>query len=193
MPNPRILAFAGSARRDSWNKKLLAIAAAGARATGLEVTEIDMRDYPLPLYDAELEAEQGLPENAVRFKALMLSHQALLIASPEYNSSITPLTKNLIDWTSRQSPGEPALACYTGKAALVVSASPGALGGMRGLVHLRAILGNIGVIVLPGTLSISVAHEAFAENGSLKDGRQQARAEQLGGELAAFVRKLHAS
>ena len=92
----------------------------------------------------------------------MISHHGLLISSPEYNSSITPLLKNTIDWASRPVPGETPLACFSGKAALLVSASPGALGGLRGLVHLRAILGNIGTLVLPGTISISKAADAFA-------------------------------
>lgn len=191
MTAPRILAFAGSARLASWNKKLLAIAVAGARATGMEVTALDVRDYPLPLYDAELEESQGLLENVQKLKALMLTHQGFLIASPEYNSAITPLLKNLIDWTSRPSPGEAGLACYTGKTALVLSASPGALGGLRGLVHLRMILGNIGVLILPGTISIVKANEAFADDGSLKDAKQQARVEQLGAELAAHLQRYH--
>lgn len=192
MATPRVLALAGSARQASWNKKLLAIAVAGARATGLEVTALDVRDYPLPLYDAELEESQGLPDNVQKLKALMHSHQGLLIASPEYNSAITPLMKNLIDWTSRPSPGEAGLACYTGKTALVMSASPGALGGLRGLVHLRMILGNMGVLVLPATISITRAHEAFADDGTLPDPKQQARVEQLGAELAAYLRVHHA-
>lgn len=192
MAAPRILAFAGSARQASWNKKLLAIAVGGARATGLEVTALDVRDFPLPLYDAELEEAEGLPENVRKLQAELLSHQGLLIASPEYNSAITPLLKNLIDWTSRPSAREAGLACYTGKTALVMSASPGALGGLRGLVHVRMILGNIGVLVLPGTISITRAHEAFADDGALRDSKQQARVEQLGAELAAYLRVHHA-
>jgi NAD(P)H-dependent FMN reductase len=189
MAAPRILAFAGSARLGSWNKKLLDIAVFGAQAAGADVTILEVRQYPLPLYDAELEQSQGLPPHVQTIKALMLSHQGFLIASPEYNSAITPLLKNLIDWTSRPSPGEAGLACYTGKTALVVSASPGALGGLRGLVHLRMILGNIGVLVLPGTISIVKAHEAFADDGTLKDSKQQARVEQLGAELAAYLQR----
>lgn len=190
MATPRVLAFAGSARSGSWNKMLLDIAVSGAKAAGADVTTLDVREYPLPLYDAELEQSLGLPANVQAIKALMLTHQGFLIASPEYNSAITPLLKNLIDWTSRPGPGETGLACYTGKTALVVSASPGALGGLRGLVHLRMILGNIGVVVLPGTISIVKAHEAFAGDGALKDSKQQARVEQLGAELAAYL-QLH--
>ena len=161
MRAPRILAFAGSARRDSWNKILVRIAADGSSAAGAEVTLVDLADFPLPIIDQDLEAREGLPENAQRFKELMISHQAFLIACPEYNSSITPLLKNTIDWASRPSPGESPLLCYTGKLATLISASPGPLGGLRGLVHVRAILGNIGTLVLPGTISIVKAHEAF--------------------------------
>jgi NAD(P)H-dependent FMN reductase len=189
-PTPKILAFAGSARKASWNKKLVHIAAAGARAAGAEVTLIDLADYPLPLFNEDEEAERGLPENGRKIKDLMLSHQGFLISSPEYNSSITALLKNTIDWASRPIPGEPPLACFTGKVATLISASPGALGGMRALVHVRAILGNIGTLVLPGTISIVKAHEAFAEDGSLKDRQQHERVERLGGELVTFLRKL---
>ncbi len=187
---PRILAFAGSVRKESYNKKLVQIAAAGARAAGAEVTYVDLRDYSLSLFDQDQEAETGLPENAARLKALMLSHHGFLISAPEYNSSITPLLKNTIDWASRPVAGEPPLACFTGKAAVIMSASPGALGGMRGLVHLRAILGNIGTHVLPATHSLAKAADAFAPDGSLVDRGRQETIEQLGSQLSAFLKKL---
>lgn len=187
---PKILAFAGSARKDSFNKKLARIAAAGAQAAGAEVTVIDLKDFPLPLFDQDLEAAEGLPENAQKLKQLFLEHNGLLIAAPEYNSSITPLLKNTIDWISRPAPNEPPLAAMRGKVASLVSASPGALGGLRGLVHLRSILGNIGVIVLPDQIAVPKAHEAFAEDGSLKDPKQQAGVQQLGQKLAETVSKL---
>ncbi len=189
---PKILAFAGSARKDSWNKKLVRIAAARARAAGAEVTLIELEDYSLPLFNQDDEAEHGLPENALKVKDLMLSHQGFLISSPEYNSSITPLLKNTIDWASRPVAGEPPLACFDGKAAMLISASPGALGGLRGLVTVRSILGNIGTHVLPGTISISQAHEAFSEDGSLKDPAKQRRVEKLAADLAQFLQKLGA-
>jgi NAD(P)H-dependent FMN reductase len=184
------LAIAGSARRESYNKKLLEIAAAGARKAGGQVTVADLRDYPLPLFDQDLEAESGLPENGRRLKDLMLAHQGFLIAAPEYNSSITPLLKNTIDWASRPAPGEAPLACFTGKVAVVLSASPGSLGGLRGLVHLRAILGNIGTLVLPATISIPRAMDAFAPDGSLIDPGKQAAVEQLGADMVSFLHRL---
>ena len=187
---PQILAFAGSARRQSYNKKLVRIAAAGARAAGGEVTLIDLADYRLPLFDQDEEAERGLPAMGRKLKDLMLSHQGFLISSPEYNSSISPLLKNTIDWASRPASGEAPLACFSGKVAVLMSASPGALGGLRGLVHLRAILANIGTLVLPPTISIPKAMDAFAEDGSLRDQGKQAAVAQLGGELVSFLLKL---
>ena len=190
MSIPKILAFAGSSRRDSFNKKLVKIAAEGARLAGAEVTYVDFKDLSMPLFDEDLEAEQGIPENVKTFKALMKAHQGLLIACPEYNSSITPLLKNAIDWATRPEPGEPGLICFRDKVAVIMSTSPGALGGLRGLVHVRAILGNIGVLVLPNQKGIAKAHEAFDENGQLKDEQQQEEIHQLGNKLATVVAKL---
>ena len=187
---PRILAFAGSTRTDSWNKKLIQVAAAGARAAGAEVTLIDLRDFPMPLYDGDLEAKEGLPPGAKEFKKLMLEHAGLLISSPEYNSSVSAVLKNAIDWASRSEPGEAPLAAFAGKAAGLAAASPGALGGLRGLVHLRAILGNIQVLVIPHQVAVPKAHEAFTPEGGLKDAKQQAAVEKVGAELAALLSKL---
>jgi chromate reductase len=193
MSTPKILAFAGSARQDSLNKKLVKIAAEGARVAGAEVTYLDFRDLPLPLFDEDLEAAEGLPENVLKLKALMKDHQGFLISCPEYNSSITPLLKNAIDWASRPAPNEPSLACFKEKVAVLMSASPGGLGGLRGLVHVRAILGNIGVLVLPDQKAIGGAYEAFDENDNLKDESQQIAIRQLGDKLAAVTARLHFS
>ena len=191
MSIPKILAFAGSSRRDSFNKKLVKIAAEGARLAGAEVTYVDFKDLPMPLCDEDLEAEGGIPENVKTFKALMKAHQGLLIACPEYNSSITPLLKNAIDWSSRPEQGEPGLICFRDKVAVIMSTSPGAFGGLRGLVHVRAILGNIGVLVLPNQKGIAKAQEAFDENGQLKDEQQQQEIHQLGNKLVTVVAKLN--
>jgi chromate reductase, NAD(P)H dehydrogenase (quinone) len=190
MPTPKILAFAGSTRRESFNKKLVKIAAGGARSAGAEVTLIDLRDLPLPLFDEDLEAAEGLPPNGRKLKDLFLTHHGLLISSPEYNSSITAVLKNTIDWVSRPAPNEPPLGCFLGKVATLMSASPGALGGLRGLVTVRSILSNIKVIVMPDQVAVSKAHEAFNPDGTLKDARQQASIEKLGSDLAATLRKL---
>src|SRR3954452_12175189 len=189
---PRILAFAGSLRRESYNKKLVHLAARAAREAGAEVTLIDLKDFPLPLFDQDLEAEQGMPENGAKLKRLFIEHDGLLVASPEYNSSITAALKNAIDWASRPAPGEPPLVAFRGKVAALMSASPGALGGLRGLSHLRSILGNLGVIVLPDQIAVARAHEAFGPDGSLADRKQQAGIEELGKTLASILMKLRA-
>ncbi|OZA27137.1 MAG: NADPH-dependent FMN reductase [Marinobacter sp. 34-60-7] len=166
---PKILAFSGSIRRDAWNRKLIQAAVGAARAAGGDVTLIDLADYPLPLMNEDLETREGLPDNAQRLKALFKAHDALLIASPEYNSSIPPLLKNTIDWVSREWQGESGLAPYQNKVAAIMAASPGTFGGMRMLPHLRQILNTLGVLVLPGQFSLPHADQAFdEENGALK-------------------------
>lgn len=188
----KVLAFAGSARRDSFNKKLVRIAAAGAQAAGAQVTIIDLADFPMPIYDADLEAASGLPEHAKRFKELMKSHNALLISSPEYNSSISALLKNALDWASRPEPGEKPLVAYAGKVAGLLAASPGATGGMRGLVTLRMMLGNIQVLVAPEQVALPQAGEAFNADGSLKDAKKQEAALAIGRRVAELAARLSA-
>lgn len=187
---PKILAFAGSTRTDSYNKRLVKIAVAGARAAGGEVTLIDLRDFPLPVFDGDLESRDGLPANGRKLKDLFLAHHGLLISAPEYNSSITGVLKNTFDWVSRPVPGEAPLECFDGKVACLMSASPGALGGLRGLVHVRAILQNIKVIVLPDQIAVPKAAEAFNPDGRLKDPKQQAAVEGLGTKLVQVISKL---
>jgi NAD(P)H-dependent FMN reductase len=166
---PKILAFSGSIRHNALNRKLIQSAVDATRAAGGDVTLIDLADYPLPLYNGDLEDRDGLPDNALRLKALFKTHDALLISSPEYNSSIPPLLKNTLDWVSREWQGESGLVPYQNKVAAIMSASPGALGGMRMLPHLRQILNTLGVLVLPGQFSLPLADTAFdEENGALK-------------------------
>ncbi|MDP2653194.1 MAG: NAD(P)H-dependent oxidoreductase [Candidatus Omnitrophota bacterium] len=188
---PKILAFAGSTRTDSFNKKLVKIAAAGAQAAGAQVTCVDLRDFPMPLYDGDLEIKEGIPASVQKFKEILLAHQGLLISSPEYNSSIPGVLKNAIDWASRALPGEAPLSCFTKKVAGLLSASPGALGGLRALVHVRTILQNIKVLVLPDQIAVSKAHEAFNADGSLKDIKQQKSVEELSADLVQILRKLN--
>ena len=190
MTQPKILAFAGSTRSASFNKQLVQLAANAARDAGAEVTFVDLRDLALPLFDQDLEDASGLPENAKKLKSLLRDHDGFLISSPEYNSSISAVLKNAIDWASRaESDDEPPLVAFRGKAAALLSASPGALGGLRGLVTLRSILGNIGVLVLPDQVAISTAHEAF-EAGHLKDERKAAQVTKLARALVEFIAKL---
>lgn len=187
----KILAFAGSTRTQSINKKLIKIAAEGARKAGAEVTIIDLRDFPMPLYDGDLEAEKGLPENALKLKKIFNEHKGLLLSCPEYNSSITGVLKNTIDWISRSAPGQKKdLEEFDGKVVGLLSASPGALGGLRGLVHVRVILGNIGCLVLPGQMALPKAADAFNPDGSMKDAKIQARAESVGASVAEMLKKL---
>jgi NAD(P)H-dependent FMN reductase len=193
MPIAKILAFSGSARRHSYNQRLVEIAASGARNSGAVVTVISLRDFPMPLFDEDLERDQGLPEATLRLKALFQEHAGLLIACPEYNSSITPLLKNTLDWVSRPAPGEPSLVSFRGKSAALLSGSPGALGGLRGLVHVRAILGNIGVVVLPDQVAVGTAHDAFDGAGSLVDPAIRSRVLTLGEQLAELVRQRSAA
>ena len=124
-------------------------------------------------------------------KELFKAHQGLLIAAPEYNSSITAVLKNTIDWVSRPVPNEAPLAGFAGKAAVIMAASPGQLGGLRGLVTVRSILGNIKVTMLPDQIAIPKAHEAFDAAGTLKDPKLQESVSQLGAALARFLAKLH--
>lgn len=190
MTKPKILAFAGSTRVDSFNKKLVKIAAAGAMENGVDVTVIDLRDYTMPLYDGDLEQQQGLPSNARKLKDLMLLHQGFLISSPEYNSSISGVLKNTIDWVSRPVEGEEPLACFKGRVAGIMSASPGALGGLRGLVHVRAILENISVIVIPDQIAVAKAHEVFNADGTLRDKKQEDQVKKIGANVAKLLVKL---
>jgi len=190
MSKPRILAFAGSIRGESFNARLVRVAAEGARTSGADVTILDLADYPLPLFDQDFEQQQGTPENATKLKQQFLDHDGLLISSPEYNSSITPLLKNTIDWVSRSASGEEPLAAYRHKVAAIMAASPGGLGGLRGLVHVRSILSSIGVIVLPDQVAVPRAFEAFDDDGQIKDEKRRAQVQGLGQSLATTLSKL---
>ncbi|MGI9419834.1 MAG: NADPH-dependent FMN reductase [Geminicoccaceae bacterium] len=187
---PRILAFAGSTREGSFNKKLVNVVAEGARDAGAEVTVIDLREFPLPLYDGDLEATGGLPENARRLRALFMEHQGLLISSPEYNGGMSAVLKNAIDWVSRSEGDEPGLAAYRDKVAGLVSASPGGLGGLRGLVHVRQILTNIGVLVIPQQHALGGAGQAFGDDGMLTDSKAQATVTGIGARVARTIEAL---
>ena len=193
MAMPKILAFAGSTRIGSFNKKLVRVAVDAAREAGAQVTLIDLREFPLPLFDGDLEDAQGLPDNAKKLKALMREHDGFLISSPEYNSSISGVLKNSIDWCSRaETDDEPPLVCFRGKVAALMSASPGALGGLRGLVTVRSILGNIGVMVLPDQVAVGAAHEAFDDAGHLKDAKRATQVTGIARRLVEVLSRLTA-
>jgi len=187
----KILAFAGSARRESVNKRLVQAAARMIDDADVSVTVLDLADYPLPLYDGDLEESEGLPGAVDTLKGLMNAHDAFLISCPEYNGSITPLLKNLIDWCSRPSrKDEPPLQAFNGKVAGLLGASPGGLGGLRGLRHVREILGNIGVHVIPKQHALGGAFQAFDDAGSLKDDRANAGVSAVVKQLVNTTRAL---
>jgi chromate reductase len=190
--NPRILIFAGSARSGSLNKKLARAAAAAVRAAGAEATLIDLADYPMPLYDGDLEEREGVPASARKLKDLFNAHQGMLIVSPENNASVSALLKNTLDWISRQDGNESGLVPYRGKVAALAGASPGALGGLRGLTHLRAILQALNVLVLSEQFALGRAHEAFNADGSLRDAKQQDALASLAAKLTEVCAKLTA-
>ncbi|QTN31045.1 NAD(P)H-dependent oxidoreductase [Akkermansiaceae bacterium] len=181
----KILAFSGSLRADSYNQKLVKIAASAAKEAGAEVTVISLADFPMPLFDEDLEASEGKPESAKRLKQLFLEHDCLLIASPEYNSMITAALKNAIDWVSRaDSEDEAPLSAFAGKTAAILSASPGGYGGARSLGFLRPFLGNIKIEVIQEEFSLPKAHEAFAEDGSLINNEYAGKVKAIGWKLA---------
>ncbi len=186
----KLLVFAGSLRKDSFNKKLVKVAEAGAKEAGADTTFLDLASLELPIFNQDDESAKGLPPGARKLKDMMLSHDGFLISAPEYNSSITAALKNAIDWASRPVDGEKNLECFRGKVVGIMSASPGALGGLRGLVHVRAILNNIFCLVVPEQVAVSKANEAFAEDGSLKDAKQQQAVMDIGRNVAKIASKL---
>lgn len=168
-----ILFLAGSTRKESINKKLAILAASIAKEAGADVTLIDLKDFEMPLYNGDLETATGLPENARKLKQLFIEHDGFFMASPEYNGSFSALLKNTIDWISRpHEENETSLIAYKGKVAALGAISPGGLGGLRGLVPLRMLLGNLGVIVIPSQVAIGSGFKAFDTDGKLIDERQ---------------------
>lgn len=192
MSAPKILAFSGSLRAESFNQKMVNIAAKGAREAGAEVTVISLRDYPLPLMDEDLEAASGLPENAKKLKELFKSHHGVLLASPEYNGSMTAALKNAIDWVSRPLGDDEPLEAFGNKAWCIMSTSPGGLGGIRGLIHLRSLLGGIRVHVIPQQHAMGGAGNLFNNDGELTDEKQRSTVMGLGKSLAQTCSKLNA-
>jgi chromate reductase, NAD(P)H dehydrogenase (quinone) len=178
----KLLVFAGSARRESSNRRLAAVASRIAADQGAQVTHIDLRDFAMPLYNGDDEAEKGLPENAVKLQALFAAHHAIIVATPEYNGLPTPLLKNALDWVSRtnKASAEPSgLTVFQGKVAGLLSASPGPAGGLRSLIITRQYFSNLGMLVVPAQFGLPVAYTAFNDDGSLKDAKQQQSVERV--------------
>lgn len=187
----KILAFSGSIRQDSFNRKLIQVGVDAVKAAGGDVTLLDLRDYPLPIYDGDLEAQE-VPDNARKLAALFSEVQGLLIASPEYNSGYSPLLKNTIDWITRVKPGTTTLAPFQDKFAGLIAASPSGFGGLRGLLQLRTVLSYIKVHVLHQQATISAAHEAFDEHGKLKNPSFQKQVDAVAQELVRILNKVYA-
>ncbi|HEV8159799.1 MAG TPA: NAD(P)H-dependent oxidoreductase, partial [Pyrinomonadaceae bacterium] len=158
---PKILAFAGSLRENSYNKRVVKTAIEGAKNAGAEVTYIDLKQYPMPVYDPDEHEKFGFDENALAFQKLLGEHDGFLIASPEYNGSLPGGLKNAIDWTSRKSENYGMIEVFKGKVAAIMTASPGAFGGIRCLGHLRGVLTIMLVNVLPSEIAVSKVHEMF--------------------------------
>lgn len=191
MSTPHILAFAGSIRQDSVNKRLAKIALHEAEKAGADITWVDLAEYQMPLYCQDYETEHGVPDSAVALKELMKSHNGFLIASPEYNGSLTGIMKNTIDWMSRPYSDDPRMACFDGKVAGLMAASPGGLGGLRGLSHLRTILAGIGTFVLPNHVAVGHAGTNLVDDESIKDEQLQKAITTLSTELVRVVSLLH--
>ena len=173
---PPLLVFAGSTRAQSHNRRLAQVAADLARAAGAQVTHIELADFELPLYNADLEA-RGTPAAAIRLKELFHAHPAWVICSPEYNGSYTGLLKNTIDWVSSPVKGDPewgdGLKPFAGKVVGLLSASPGGLGGLRSLSHLSPLLLNLQCWLTPRQFALARAGEAFDARGQLAEPARQ--------------------
>jgi chromate reductase len=190
--NPKILAFAGSLREHALSKRVLKTAIRGAEKAGAQVTYVDLRDYPMPIYNLDEHEKNGFDEKALAFQGLLTQHDGLLIASPEYNGSLPAALKNAIDWASRPSNKYPRSAVFSGKFAAMMSSSPGSLGGVRSLSHLRGVLTSISVNVLPQEIAVPFAEEKFAGNDEIMiDETMKARLEELGALLVEMLKKTH--
>jgi chromate reductase, NAD(P)H dehydrogenase (quinone) len=182
---PKILVIPGSLRTGSYNVRLAALVVKELVLADADVTRISLADYPLPLYDGDVEAKSGPPHNAVQLKKMLSAHHGVFIVTPEYNASVPPLVKNTIDWISRvRERGEAPLAVFKRRAFALGAASPGGFGGMRSLLALRQVLEiGCGALVIPEQVTVARAEAAFDDMDNLKD-------EQLAASLKTAVRAL---
>ena len=193
MSETKLLFFAGSAREGSLNKKLAKLGHEIAGNAGIGSTFIDLRDFAMPIYDGDLEGAEGPPENAAKLKAVIAAHAGVFIFGPEYNSSLSPLLKNTIDWLSRPPHPGPGGSVFKGRTFAIGSATAGATGGIRSMLALRQVLNSgISAFVLPEQMSVPSANNAFDDNGRLIDARSQAqfiglikRLEEIAGRMTA--------
>ena len=194
-PSNQLLVFAGSTRAGSWNRKLARVAADLARVAGAGVTHIELADFELPLYNADLEA-RGTPEAAIRLKELFHAHPGWIICSPEYNGSYTGLLKNTIDWVSSPVKGHPDWSSGTrpfeGKVVGLLSASPGALGGLRSQSHLAPLLTNLECWLAPKAFALGQAGSAFDDQGALVQETQRERVRAVVDQVLWAAQRLQA-
>ncbi len=183
----KVLVFAGSTRKDSLNKKLAVVAADVARAAGGGVTLIDLADYPAPVYDGDLEVGEGLPQTMRDLKTLIASHDGMIIVTPEYNGFVPPVLVNALDWASRPEGNEASSAVFAGKMVAIAAASPGGLGGVRVIPRLRDFLAELGVMSVPGFVTLPAANKAFDDNGKLTNVATAGKLEALVGRLLASI------
>ena len=189
---PKILAFAGSLREHSFSKRVVKTAMSGAENAGAEVTYIDLRDYPMPIYNEDDQTQNGIDPNALKLQRILAEHDGLLIASPEYNGSLSGALKNMIDWTSRQSDEYKMVEVFKGKFAAIMTESPGVFGGLRCLGHLRTVLSVMYVNVLPTEIAVGKVHEMFDGDGeAMTDEKMKKILENLGASLAGMLKKTH--
>ncbi len=184
-PILRVAMLSGSLRQDSLNTSLVRFVGSYMAGIGdIEIDEIVLRELNLPLFCEDVIAADGFPAGAVELKKRLSAADAVLVASPEYNGSLSGALKNAIDWASSPAEGEKPLACFRGKVCGLLSASPGAMGGLTGLSHVRQILTRLQMVVVPTEYALGVAHEAFDDDGNLKDERAATMAKGVG--LAVF-------
>jgi len=166
-----LLVLSGSVRKDSFHTKLARAAADVLQTQAIPHTVLNLADYPLPIYDGDVEA-QGLPDFARTLRKRFSEHAGFIIANPEYNGSVTPLLKNVLDWVSRKDEASKHHEPYANKTALLISTSPGSLAGQRALRHTREILTSLGTLVLPQHVAVPNAFQAFSLEGLLIDEKQ---------------------
>jgi chromate reductase len=186
MSAPKILILPGSTRTGSHNVRLAALVAKELTLLDVDVTRISLVDYPLPLFDPDLEASRGVPPNAVKLKQMIMAHQGIFIASPDYSASVTPVLKNAIDWVSRvRERGDPMYGAFKNRVFAIASASTEAHGGLSGLLALRQILEvGCGALVIPEQVTIARAEQAFDDTDKIIDTRT---ANLLHSQLARLV------
>ncbi len=188
----KILAFAGSLRENAYSKRVVKTAMKGAIDAGADVTFVDLRDYPMPVYNQDDHDKDGFSENALKFQKLLGESDGFLICSPEYNGSLTGALKNAIDWASRQSDEYKMVEVFKGKVAAIMTESPGAFGGIRCLGHLRTVLSIMFVNVLPSEIAVAGVGKMFDDNDAeMTDEKMKKVLEDLGASLVDMLKNLH--